>query len=216
MARKKALATETAQFDHGYHPEPGSPPDLMCRAALDLFAEHSYSSVRIKDIAEASGFNPSHFYYYFDNKEDLFMKTIARVVAEAFSHFDGNLKRAGAPEEVISSWIELHIRQFVALQKVARISLDYAATGKRTPVADRAIRAFYEHEAEILKDAIQRGIAEGVFADANPADTATLISTFLDGALFRNVMFPNFNYARAMQGMRKMVLHWLKTGGRPA
>ncbi|WP_172327464.1 TetR/AcrR family transcriptional regulator [Mangrovicoccus sp. HB161399] len=214
MARKKALETEAAQFDDSYQPTPGSPPDVMCRTALDLFAERSYSSVRIKDIAEASGFNPSHFYYYFDNKEDLFMKTIARVVAEAFSHFDGIAQRAGSPEEVISSWIELHIRQFVALQKVARMSLDYASTGKRTPVADRAIRAFYEREAEILKAAIQQGIAEGTFADANPADTATMISTFLDGALFRNVMFPNFNYARAMQSMRRVVLHWLRSGMR--
>ncbi len=216
MARKKAVETESAEFDLSYQPVPGSPPDIMCRAALDLFAEHSYSAVRIKDISAATGFNPSHFYYYFDNKEDLFMKTIARVVAEAFSHFDEIAKAGGSPEDVISGWIELHIRQFVVLQKVARISLDYAGTGKRTPVADRAIRAFYEHEAEILKDAIRRGIAEGSFADANPADTATLISTFLDGALFRNVMFPNFNYARGMQTMRKMVLHWLKSGVSPA
>lgn len=215
MARKRAIGLEWAQFDAAYQPTPGSPPDIMCRSALDLFAERSYSAVRIKDISDSTGFNPSHFYYYFENKEDLFMKTIALVISEAFALFDEITGKSQSPEAMISSWIELHIRQYVPLQKVARMSLDYASTRNRTPLADQAIRAFYEREAEVLKAAIEKGVADGVFTDTNAADTVLFISTFLDGALFRNIMFPNFNYTRAIQTMRKIVLHWLKKGQMP-
>lgn len=191
---------------------PGSPPDIMCRVALDLFAERNYSTVTIKDIALAAGLNPSHIYYYFDNKEELFMQTIARVVEDAFERFASVTRSAGTPEDVISAWIDLHIRQFVQFQKVAKMSLDYASTRNRTPIVDRAIRAFYDQEAEVLGTAIRDGIAAGRFRPVDPHDTALFISTFLDGSLFRNVMFPNFNYARAIKTMRRIVLGFLESG----
>ncbi|MBF9033953.1 TetR family transcriptional regulator [Rhodobacterales bacterium HKCCE2091] len=194
---------------------PGSPPDLMCRVALDLFADQNYQSVTIKDIAVACAINPSLIYYYFENKEDLFMKTIARIVEEAFEHFGEITKNDPSPEKVITEWIELHIRQYVKLQKVAKMSLDYASTHNRTPLVDRAIRDFYEKEADVLGRAIAKGIQNGEFAPVNPAETALFISTFLDGALFRNVMFPNFNYSRAIKTMRRIVLDHLR-GGRAA
>lgn len=198
--------------------EPGSPADIMCRVALDLFAEQNYSAVTVKDIALAAGMNPSHIYYYFDNKEELFMRAIARVVEDAFEQFASVTRRAGTPEEVISAWIELHVRQFVQFQKVAKMSLDYASTHNRTPAVDRAIRAFYDQEAEVLGNAIRDGVAAGRFRAVDPRDMAIFISTFLDGSLFRNVMFPNFNYARAIKTMRRLVLdhlHPKKEADRP-
>jgi hypothetical protein len=64
----------------------------------------------------------------------------------------------------------------------------------------------------VLGSAIRQGIAEGAFRPVDPRDTALFISTFLDGSLFRNVMFPTFNYARSIKTMRRIVLDYLKTG----
>ncbi|MEI4472113.1 TetR/AcrR family transcriptional regulator [Frigidibacter sp. MR17.24] len=189
---------------------PGSPPDLMCRVALDLFADQNYSSVTIKDIARAGGMNPSLIYYYFDNKEDLFMKTISRVVEEAFARFETLTRDATSPEALVSQWIEMHVTDFVRLQKVAKMSLDYASSHNRTPLVDRAIRDFYEKEAAILSRTIAEGIRDGAFRSGNPDEMALFISTFLDGALFRNVMFPTFNYQRAIRSMRRIVLDQLR------
>lgn len=189
---------------------PGSPPDMMCRVALDLFSEQNYSSVTIKDIAEAGGMNPSLIYYYFENKEDLFMRTIARVVDEAFDKFAHLTAHASSPEALVTQWIEMHITDFVRLQKVARMSLDYASSHNRTPLVDRSIRDFYEKEAEVLGQAIANGIRNGTFRRCNPSEMALFISTWLDGALFRNVMFPTFNYTRAIKSMRKIVLDYLR------
>lgn len=218
--RRRGAVRAARESDGRLRITAGSPPDIMCRVALDLFAEQNYSTVTVKDIALAAGMNPSHLYYYFDNKEELFMRTIARVVEEAFDQFASVTREARTPEAVISAWIDLHIRQFVQFQKVAKMSLDYASTHNRTPHVDQAIRAFYDQEAEVLGAAIRRGIAEGEFRPVDPRDTALFISTFLDGSLFRNVMFPTFNYARAIKTMRRIVLDYLKTGaivaGEPA
>lgn len=210
--RKTAVATtkDISGITGKDHYEPGSAPDILRKISLDLFATQNFSSVTIKDIADASGFNASLIYYYFGNKEGLFMKTIEMTVEDAFHHFEEISRNAETPEDLISLWMELHVRQFVTLQKVAKMSLDYANTQNHTPAVDRAIKSFYDKEAKLLAEAIQKGIVSGNFRPVNPTETAMVISTFLDGALFRNVMFPNFNYAVAIRSMRKSVLFYLR------
>lgn len=179
-------------------------------AALDLFASRNYSVVTIKDISEAINVNPSLIYYYFGSKEDLFLSAIESLVDDAFEKFNAIHKITDSSEQTISIWIEIHIMQFVILQKLAKISLDYAGTANRTSRIDSAIRKFYDLEAVVLSQAIESGIQKKLFRKVDPKSMAQFISTFLDGTLFRNVMFPTFNYAVAIRHMREIVLEHLR------
>lgn len=179
-------------------------------AALELFAGQNYSTVTIKDIAKATSINASLIYYYFGSKEELFLDVVESTVEEAFRKFEVISERADTPEETISIWIEIHIIQFVLLQKLAKISLDYASTHDRTERIDKAVRKFYYKESLVLGKAIRAGIAAGEFRPVNVPEMTTFISTFLDGALFRGMMFPKFNHRTAIRHMRKVVLEQLR------
>jgi len=178
-------------------------------SALELFAGQNYSSVRIKDIAEATGLNSALIYYYFGSKENLFLKVIESTVEKAFEQFDSIKMNASNPKDVLFLWIQIHILQFYLLQKLAKISLDYASTNGRTPAIDKAIKQFYEKESVVLKNTLTDGITAGVFREVNPVDMAMFISTFLDGVLFRTVMFPKFRYKHAINCMREFVFEHL-------
>lgn len=189
-----------------------SAADTLVNAALDLFAEQNYSTVTIKDIAGATGFNPSLIYYYFGSKEELFLQAVERTVTIAFEKFDRIRDDASSPDEVISSWIEIHVTEFGLLQKLAKVSLDYASTRSRNERIDKAIRQFYDKESVVLGQAIREGVESGLFKPTRPKQMAVFISTFLDGALFRNMMFPEFNYRIAIRNMRTIILDRLRTG----
>ena len=182
----------------------------MRTAALELFSEQNYSTVTIKDIAAATGSNSALIYYHFGSKEELFRNVVTTTVDEAFRKFEDVRANARSPEEIIFFWIEIHILHFVLMQKLAKISLDYASTATRTPAVDRAIRSFYDKEYVVLGEAIRAGVEQGVFRPVDPKRMSIFISTFLDGCLFRNVMFPNFSYRRAIQDMRTFVLEHLR------
>ena len=182
----------------------------MRAAALDLFARQNYSTVTIKDIAAATGINSALIYYYFGSKEDLFLKVVTATVDDAYAKFEDVRASAQSPEAVISLWIEIHIIQFVLLQKLAKISLDYATTRNRTPSVDRAIRSFYDKEFVVLGEAISAGVAQGIFRPVDPVRMSTFISTFLDGCLFRDLMLPKFDHRAAMRDMRRFVLEHLR------
>lgn len=183
--------------------------DALQSAALDLFARQNYSTVTIKDIAAETGINSALIYYYFGSKEELFLKAIENTVEVAFQKFSDASADAQSPVEIIASWIEIHIIQFVLLQKLAKISLDYASTRNRTQRIDRAIRTFYDKESVVLGRAIRAGIEEGTFRAVDPEAMSVFISTFLDGCLFRSVMFPRFGHRRAIEDMRRFVMEHL-------
>jgi len=189
--------------------------EAMRNAALELFSQQNYSTVTIKDIAAATGSNSALIYYHFGSKEELFLKVVTTTVDEAFQKFEDVRANAQSPEEILYAWIEVHIMQFVLLQKLAKVSLDYASTRSRTPSVDRAIRSFYDKEYVVLGEAIRAGVEQGIFRPVDPRRMATFISTFLDGCLFRNVMFPRFSYRRAMQDMRDFVLEHLRARAAP-
>ena len=59
--------------------------------------------------------------------------------------------------------------------------------------------------------AIKDGLAQGIFRSSiKPKQMAVFISTFLDGTLFRSMMFPEFNYRAAIRHMRTVVLNELR------
>ncbi|MDR3434356.1 MAG: TetR/AcrR family transcriptional regulator [Rouxiella aceris] len=183
---------------------------ILLDSAFDLFANQNYSSVRIKDIAKATGLNSALIYYYFGSKEDLFLKVIEAAVEKAFLQFDTIAANSASPKQILFSWIEIHILQFTLMQKLAKISLDYANTHEHMTNIDKAIKKFYEKESVVLKNTLKEGIAAGQFREVNPADMSMFISTFLDGVLFRSVMFPSFKYKHAINCMREFVLEHLE------
>ncbi|MGR7995822.1 TetR/AcrR family transcriptional regulator [Xanthobacter sp. ZOL 2024] len=184
--------------------------ETILRIALELFSAQNYSAVTIKDIARAAGVNPSLVHYYFDCKEDLFLRVVEATANKAFDTFEAIRHDTVAPVDVVSLWIENHILQFELMQKLIQISLDYATAHGRSPRIDAAIHKFYRMEAEVLGSALERGMAEGIFRPRNVEETITFISTFLDGSLIRAVLFPQeFDQPAAVHHMRSVVLDYL-------
>jgi len=178
-------------------------------AALKLFAERNYSTVTIKDIAKATGMNSALIYYYFGSKEELFLGVVESTVEDAFRQFNEVKSDESDPKSIIILWLQIHILQFALLQKLAKMSLDYAGEQSHTPRIDKAIKKFYDKESVVLRKAVKDGIALGVFREVDPVQMAMFISTHLDGVLFRSMMFPKFNYKRAIVAMRELVLEHL-------
>ncbi|BBK42246.1 TetR family transcriptional regulator [Allostella vacuolata] len=179
-------------------------------SASELFASQNYATVTIKHISEATGVNASLIYYYFGSKEELFLRVVEAAVDDAFARFEAVKAGASQPEEIVATWIQTHITHFVMMQQLAKMSLDYANTRSRTARIDQAIAKFYDEESVVLERAIQAGIDSGAFRPVDPPQMSTFISTFLDGALFRAVMFPQFDHRRAIGHLREVVLQHLR------
>lgn len=182
---------------------------MILNEAFALFAQKNYSSVTMKDIADATGINPSLIHYYFGSKEGLFMQVVEKAATDAYQTFVEISDDEDDPTEIIRLWITNHISQFTLMQNLIKISVDYANTHSSNERIDGAIRKFYAIEAQILNDALQRGIHSGAFREVEIERTATFISTFLDGVLVRSVMFTEFDQAAAIENLVSFIAEHL-------
>ncbi|MBO1328938.1 TetR/AcrR family transcriptional regulator [Acetobacter suratthaniensis] len=183
---------------------------LLTTESLDLFAKNNYSSVTIKDISRSTGINSGLIYYYFNNKSDLFLKTVEKATQEALRTFEEESRNNQTPTDTITGWIQIHATHYIMLQKLAKVSLDYATTHEREDRLDQAIQRFYQKEFEILDHAIVAGMQSGEFRTVEPRQISTFISTFLDGCLFRSFMFPDFDYRQSINDLVDIILSHLK------
>ena len=182
--------------------EPARAAELTA-VALDLFEKRGFAAVTIKSIGEAAGVNSALIYYYFKDKEDLFRASIESAVDQVFEHFAALRDRHDDPAEIISAWLDTHVELYQVVRKMVKVSLDYAGAPKASPKIDASIRRFYNEEAAILTKCIRDGMARGQFREVDPEATAELISTFLDGAMVRSNILPEFDVKAAVAQFRE-------------
>jgi AcrR family transcriptional regulator len=174
-------------------------------AAFDLFAERNFASVTIKDIGAAINVNTALIYYYFGNKEDLFRASIEMAVDRAFQHFRLLRERRSSPPEIIAGWLENHVMLHELIQKLVKIGLDYASSGRRVVGIDRSIRRFYDDETAAVSSAIRDGMKLGLFIKGDADKLVTFISTHLDGVMVRSAIFPDFDVKKAVAHLQAIV-----------
>ncbi|MFN3625811.1 MAG: TetR/AcrR family transcriptional regulator [Hyphomicrobium sp.] len=188
-------------------------PDAELRiteAALELFSKRGFSAVTTKDIADATGFNPALIYYYFGSKEELFRRAVTLAVERAFEQFRISRQGLVHPRDIIFGWLDTHILQYDVIAKLIMISLDYAKTAKRKTRLDEAIHRFYDDEREVLRQTLLAGIARCDFRKVDVDETATFISTYLDGVFVRAMILKKFEPVAAIRQLRSFLDTYLK------
>jgi AcrR family transcriptional regulator len=204
---------------HGVgRPKSGSLPveaeTAILAAALDMFAAKNFSSVRTADIAKATGFNQALIFYYFNNKEELYRRALQLAIEQAFQSFRLSRAAIDDPADLVFAWIDTHIRAYDSIAKLIKLSIDYVSTAERKSNIDRAIRTFYDDERDVLLAALESGIASGAFADVDAPQTATFISTYLDGVFVRAMVLPDFKPVPAIRALKAYMKDHLTPTGR--
>lgn len=188
-------------------------PDAEVRireAALELFSQRGFTSVTIKDIADATGFNSALIYYYFGSKEELFRRAVTLAVECAFEQFRISREGIDRPRDVLDGWLETHVLQYDTIAKLIMISIDYAKTTKRKARLDEAIHRFYDEEHAVLQQTLSVGVARGDFRAVDVSETATFISTYLDGVFVRAMILKDFDPIPAIRQLRSFLDGLLK------
>jgi hypothetical protein len=127
-----------------------------------------------------------------------------------FARFQASREELKRPREIISGWLDTHVREYDSISKFILISMDYANAVRRIRSIDDAIHRFYDNEREVLRAALSAGIAAGEFRKVDVEETATFISTYLDGVFARAVILKEFDPVAAVDQLRSFLKSHLK------
>jgi AcrR family transcriptional regulator len=190
--------------------------DDMLTHALRLFAEVGYANTTVKSIAAAAGINPALLYYYYQNKEDLFVAALRHAIDQALgTHQEMELvERSADPAALIRYWFEKNRRLLTPLSQLLNLMLEYRTSSSPIPSVDRLIARFYDAEIGLLSRAIRRGIKLGQFRKVDVDLTALFISTHLDGVVIAATIRPHVDIARSLNHLERILFEHLAVGSK--
>lgn len=217
MDRRRSAKRITGRNGRLSSPGPGRPRAVRRRnngrsgaileAAQRLFSEQGYTAVSVKKIAKAARVNSGLLYYYFTNKEHLFVEAL-KYSARIATLGDQRSKERD-PIAEINFWFDANLKMAMPLGQMLRLMLEYRTTRKRSLPVERLIRDFYDAEMVILRNAIERGLKNGLFKTVDTTKTSLFVSTHLDGLMVAASIRPAYDLRAGFLQMRKILFAWL-------
>ncbi len=154
-------------------------------AARSVFAERGYAGASIEQIAKASQLSVGAIYLYFRSKEDLY----ASLIEDALTVFDVEFTQLHSTTEValrlpkawtaLLSWAGRDVEGPRVLRLLAQPSVRAQLSDEVATTAATLLSKLQQHLATIIAD----GNAAGIYRDAQPGVSATLVWSLFLGVL---------------------------------
>jgi AcrR family transcriptional regulator len=135
----------------------------ILKAALDEFTEHGFAGGRVDRIAVRAGVNKRLIYYYFGNKDELFLSVLEHTYADIRQAEQGLHLDALEPVEALRTLVTFTWHYFLAhpefLSLLASENLSRASHLKQSG----KIREMHSPLVQLLDRLLERGQAQGLF-----------------------------------------------------
>ena len=176
-------------------PENESVRNRLLAAATDLFTQQGYAATTVREIVGAAGVTKPVLYYYFRNKEGIYLE----LMGEAFARVDGLIAGiAGDQGSAAQRLLRLCDRAYTLFtEKVKVVRVMYAiyyGPHQGAPFFD--FDAYHHKFLEGVRRLIEEGIREGEFRKGNPDDMAWAVIGAINVAMEVHLGHPELQLGR--------------------
>ncbi len=186
--------------------------ELVLRAASGVFARYGFDKTTLEDIGKRAGLNKASLYYYYKNKEDIF---VAVVMTETKTFLaDLQTKTLAYPDirKQIRFFLTERIRRYGEVLHLTHLSVDNLH--RLEPVLDQLYQESKTGEVAFLISLMRKASAEQVLAINLPSTTLADHLLYLSDALKHGAIRTattlqagEIDFALAIEQME----FWLKT-----
>ena len=181
----------------------GNVRQRLLDAALQLFSSKGYAATSVRELVEAAGVTKPVLYYYFKNKEGLYLALMGDGLAEFHQVAEQARLAPGSVRELICGYCTALLDIFVGRLPVARlIYAIYYGPPQGAPHID--FEASFSTMLTHMEQLVGEGISTGEFREVDPVDTAWAIV-----ALLNTAMEEQFNQTKPVRVDRAALLRLL-------
>ncbi len=151
--------------------------ERILAAAIRYFQQYGYEGTSISRIATAAQMTPANIYWHFPSKIDLLAEALQTLYRDAYSVLAQAVRDGNAEERLAS-----YARTYVLIQLT---ELDYnfgyaTLASSLTPDKRHELLAASRPYLDLLRDILEQGRSEKVFATEEVTVTAFAISTMCE------------------------------------
>jgi TetR/AcrR family transcriptional regulator len=172
-------------------------------AALQLFSTKGYAATSVRELVEAAGVTKPVLYYYFKNKEGLYLALMGDALGDFFQVAEQARTAPGSVTERICGYCTALLDIFVERLPVARlIYAIYYGPPQGAPHID--FEASFSTMLAHMEQLVSEGISTDEFRQVSPPDAAWAIV-----ALLNTTMEEQLNQTRQVRVDRSGLLRLL-------
>jgi AcrR family transcriptional regulator len=149
--------------------ENGSVRQRLLAAATDLFTQRGYAATTVREIVGAAAVSKPVLYYYFRNKEGIYLELMRQAFARLEELIDDSAGDRGSATQKLLRLCDRTYTLFMENVKVARVMYSiYYGPQQGAPFFD--FDSYHLKFLGAVRGLIQEGIRKGEFRKGNPED----------------------------------------------
>ena len=181
----------------------------ILQAASDCFARYGYDKTTLEDIGKKLQLNKASLYYYFKNKEEIFVQ----VILQETEVFISELQQEAIEQETLTDQVRFYlterIRRYEEVLNLTQLSID--SLQKVEPLFQKLYKTIKEAEIRFLEHLLEAGKTTGDWRPFDAQDLARslfIVSDALkhDQIIQRELYFDGaFHYEEVEQRMEAII-----------
>jgi len=191
--RKNILALSAIPSLGRPSPLSSSPPpaarERLVLAAAKLFTRKGYAATTVREIVTAAGVTKPVLYYYFKNKEGIYLELIRTPFQKFDSLLDASQDEKGSPSERILALSDQIFSLILDNLEAARLMTSiYYGPPQGAPFFDFDTYHFKLHD--IFRGLIKQGVLDGEFQKGNVDDKMWAVIGLINVAMESQLCHP--------------------------
>lgn len=182
----------------------------ILQASLESFSENGYTKTTMDEIVKRCGLSKGTLYWYFQNKQELFIATIEL----AFQDFDEQLTALVHQDTSSAERLRFFFVQageFIRGNKqFVGFLVDAFFQSYQIREAMETMRRLYQNYITAVETIIQQGIDRGEFREVNPHTVAISLMAGGDGVALYVLIEPEWDIPNAYTTMVDLILRGLR------
>ncbi|MBO9592795.1 MAG: TetR/AcrR family transcriptional regulator [Niabella sp.] len=179
------------------------------KGAMQCFEKFGLDKTTLEDIAQTVGLNKASLYYYYKNKEDIFIETALREGEDYILALQEKVQLKKGIESQVAYYMQARFNYYKKVLNMNRVSTD--TLNKILPRFFELYDALMNREKLFLAELIRKAMSKGELVQANPAKLASVLINISD-ALKHSVeqkailtRGPDIDYAQSLQDMKMLI-----------
>ncbi|MHA4811676.1 TetR/AcrR family transcriptional regulator [Flavitalea flava] len=148
------------------------------RAAMQCFLKFGLDKTTLEDIAKAVGLNKASLYYYYKNKEDIFLEVSMKQGQEFLNSLQAKILQKKGTEERVSFYMQERVNYYKNVLSLNRVSTE--TLNKLLPGFFELYEAMMKQEMKFLAQVIKEGVDSGELVKINAEKLASSLMHMID------------------------------------